>query len=84
MSKWVKRWEINSRTKYGSTHTVAMDAQGNFGCSCPVWKFKRRECHHILAVKNNLFINLMAASANNNKATVNQDWREFTIRELEK
>ncbi|GAH80784.1 unnamed protein product, partial [marine sediment metagenome] len=30
---------------------VAIDNDGHYGCSCPVWKFKRQECHHIKLVK---------------------------------
>ena len=49
--KWIKRWKINGSN--GNTWTVAIDKDGNYGCSCPIWKFKRKECHHILQVKQN-------------------------------
>ena len=49
--KWVKRWKVNGSN--GNDWTVAIDKDGNYGCSCPVWKFKREECHHILQVKEN-------------------------------
>lgn len=49
--KWVKRWKINGSN--GNIWTVAIDKDGNYGCSCPIWKFKREECHHILQVKQN-------------------------------
>lgn len=50
--KWVHRWYVERSTGDG-TWTVAQDKDGNWGCSCPVWKFKRQECHHIAAVKIN-------------------------------
>lgn len=48
--RWVKRWEVPKSTDNG-TWIVAIDKEGNYGCSCPVWKFKRQECHHIKQVK---------------------------------
>jgi hypothetical protein len=50
--RWVKRWYIPKSSGEG-TWTVAVDRLGNWGCSCPVWKFKRLECHHIKLVKAN-------------------------------
>jgi hypothetical protein len=49
--RWVKRWEIEGSN--GHVWIVAQDKDGNYGCSCPIWKFKRQECHHIIQVKNN-------------------------------
>ena len=48
-SKWVRRWEVAASN--GGTWIVAQDKDGEYGCSCPVWKFKRQECHHIAAIK---------------------------------
>ena len=48
--RWVKRWYVPKSSGDG-TWTVAIDKNGNYGCSCPVWKFKRQECHHIKLVK---------------------------------
>jgi hypothetical protein len=48
--KWVKRWEIPKSSGDGNW-IVAIDKNGNYGCSCPVWKFHRQECHHIKQVK---------------------------------
>jgi hypothetical protein len=50
--RWLKRWKIPKSSGDGFW-TVAIDKKGNYGCSCPVWIFHRKECHHILAVKNN-------------------------------
>ena len=49
--RWVKRWEVPKSSGDGYW-IVAIDKDGNYGCSCPVWKFKRQECHHIKLVKN--------------------------------
>jgi hypothetical protein len=54
MTRWVKRWEVMGRS--GKIWVVAQDVDGNYGCSCPVWKFHRKECHHIVEVKENLAI----------------------------
>lgn len=51
--KWVKRWKVPSTTNPDQIHIVALDKDGNYGCSCPVWKFHRKECHHIIQVKSN-------------------------------
>jgi hypothetical protein len=48
--KWVKRWKVPKSNGDGDW-IVAIDGDGNYGCSCPVWKFKRQECHHIRLVK---------------------------------
>jgi len=52
VDKWIKRWEVPKSSGEG-VWIVALDKQGNYGCSCPLWKFRREECHHILQVKNN-------------------------------
>ena len=52
--KWIRRWKVPGSN--GNTWTVAQDKDGNYGCSCPRWtrgKYKREDCHHILAVKQN-------------------------------
>ena len=49
--KWIKRWDVPGSN--GKAWRVAVDKDGNYGCSCPRWKFKREECHHILLVKQN-------------------------------
>lgn len=47
--RWVKQWQIEGNS--GTIHTVSVSDDGTWGCSCPVWKFKRKECHHIMEVK---------------------------------
>lgn len=49
--KWVKRWEVIGSDDHH--WIVAQDKDGNWGCSCPRWKFKREECHHIQWIKGN-------------------------------
>lgn len=48
--RWVKRWEVPKSSGDGNW-IVAIDKDGNYGCSCPVWKFRRQECHHIKLIK---------------------------------
>jgi len=50
--KWIKRWEVPKSSGDGNW-VVALDKDGNYGCSCPIWKFKRQECHHIKQIKMN-------------------------------
>jgi len=51
MSKWIKKWKVQSFSGNGE-YTVSIDKDGNYGCSCPAWIFRRQECHHIQSVKN--------------------------------
>ena len=51
MSRWIGRWEVTGRS--GTIWIVAQDVDGNYGCSCPVWTFHRKQCHHIDQVKEN-------------------------------
>jgi len=53
MYNWVKKWEVQGSK---SVWIVSQDDEGNYGCSCPVWKFKltegkRTECKHIKKIK---------------------------------
>ena len=50
--RWLKRWYVPKSSGDGYW-TVAIDRLGNWGCSCPAWKFKRLECHHIISIKAN-------------------------------
>jgi hypothetical protein len=51
--------------------TVAMDRNGNLGCSCPTWIFKREKCQHIAVIEDNLLENLMEAAKVNNEYGTN-------------
>jgi len=48
--KWIRRFKVTSSSGNGN-YIVAIDKEGNYGCSCPVWKFRRQECHHIKQIK---------------------------------
>ena len=48
--KWTRRFKVKSSSGNGY-YIVAIDKEGNYGCSCPVWKFRRQECHHIKQIK---------------------------------
>ena len=54
MKWWINRWKIESYSESGKYYTVAENDVGEFGCDCPIWKYKRRECHHIRQVKRGL------------------------------
>lgn len=53
MSKWIKKWKAPSNSTPGKEYTVSIDREGNYGCSCPRWKFQRapfderESCDHI-------------------------------------
>lgn len=49
--KWVKKWVAPSSSREGNSYIVSQDEEGNYGCSCPVWKFRRKDCKHIEAAK---------------------------------
>jgi len=51
MATWVERYEVPGSN--GAVWTVGIDKDGNYGCSCPVWKFKRQVCKHIRFVQDN-------------------------------
>jgi len=51
-TQWVKKWEVQGSK--GETWIVSQDREGNFGCSCPVWIYRRHECKHIQEVKGQL------------------------------
>ena len=53
-SRWIEKWYVDSDSGPGKKYTVARDAAGEFGCSCPRWKFQRGgrvDCKHINDVK---------------------------------
>ncbi len=52
VGKWIKKWTVEGSK--GKVWIVSLSDQGVYGCSCPRWKFKREECHHIAEVKAGL------------------------------
>jgi hypothetical protein len=50
IDRWVQRWYVTKSTGDGQW-CVAVDRDGIYGCSCPVWKFKKQECKHIRGIK---------------------------------
>lgn len=52
--KWIERWEVPSHSNPSRVYTVAIDAEGNWGCSCPAWTRNRHkwgDCKHIKEVR---------------------------------
>jgi hypothetical protein len=53
MSRWVRKWEVESESSE-KIYVVAQNDMGEYGCSCPAWKFQRGEnnkpCKHILRI----------------------------------
>jgi hypothetical protein len=52
--RWVQKWHIESSSEAGKKYVVSLSSELVWGCSCPVWKFRRQECHHIKQVKFSL------------------------------
>lgn len=50
---WVEKWQIISQSS-GNLYIVSRDEHGQFGCSCPHWKFRRQQCKHIQKIKGEL------------------------------
>lgn len=50
--QWIRRYSVPS-SKRERTWTVAQAKNGEWGCSCPQWRFRRRQCTHIEAVQQN-------------------------------
>ena len=49
---WVKKWHTKSESS-NKEYVVSLSDKNTWGCSCPVWKFRRQECKHIIMVKLN-------------------------------
>ena len=60
MAKWVERIPVDSFTS-SATYIVGISDKGEYGCSCPMWKFRRQECKHIEQVKNERQASVIAA-----------------------
>ena len=48
---YVAKWQVDSFTDSSKSYVVSRTRTGEMQCSCPVWKFRRRECKHIDAVR---------------------------------
>jgi len=46
MSRWLTSWSVTSSTGVHK-YKVSYGQDGSWGCSCPIWKYKRNECKHI-------------------------------------
>ena len=52
MPIWVEKWYVIGST--GNEYTVSKSDHGEFGCSCPAWKFNRKHCKHIAQIQQRL------------------------------
>ncbi len=50
IGKWTKKWTVPKSSGDGDW-VVGLSDEKVWGCSCPVWKFKKEECHHIKEIK---------------------------------
>lgn len=48
--RWVEYYSCPSGSNPDLTYVVAKDRAGEWGCSCPRWKFHRENCKHIQRV----------------------------------
>ena len=51
---WIKKWQVESSSNPNTFWTVSFSDNGEWGCGCPVWKYKRKICHHIIHIINNI------------------------------
>ena len=51
--RWVVRFRVASETDPRVSYTVAVDAAGRWGCSCPAWIYdpERTPCKHVRSVR---------------------------------
>jgi len=47
----VNQWDIPSSSDPSKVYTVTKKANGNFECTCPQFKFRRKICKHITECK---------------------------------
>jgi hypothetical protein len=67
--KWVQRWYESSDSNPEKVYTVAIDAEGNWGCSCPAWtrnrgRLKNGECKHIRRCRVKVMANEIISASN--------------------
>jgi len=51
MARWVRGWDVESDSS-DTVYRVSISDNEEWGCSCPVWKFRRQICKHILKVQS--------------------------------
>jgi hypothetical protein len=49
------RWEVESNTSNRLYVVSIKKEDGSFGCSCPAWKFQRKECDHLRQVRDEVY-----------------------------
>ena len=70
-SKWLRKWKVSGSD--GKDWIVSQDKEGNFGCSCPVWRYKRQECKHIQEIKTELkYMKERGKTGNMEEHTINK------------
>jgi hypothetical protein len=50
---WIEKWNVPSSSS-NRTYVVSVADNGEWGCSCPSWKFHRRICKHIQHITESL------------------------------
>ena len=50
-SLYIAQWDVESHTTPGKHYTVSLKHDHTWQCSCPQWKFRRKECKHIIEIK---------------------------------
>ena len=61
--RWAEIWIVESESRPGQFYNVGRTKAGDYGCSCPQWKFKRSLCKHINLVMHHLAGNLQGQPA---------------------
>jgi hypothetical protein len=51
MANWIRKWSVTKEAN-GKQYVVSEADDGSWGCSCPVWTFKRQFCKHINLVRH--------------------------------
>jgi|SRR5579871_5737401 len=69
---WVNHWEVIGTS--GKPYIVSKRASGDWGCSCPAWKFQkggnRKDCSHILQKQMELMQEQLAAEQSKPKVMI--------------
>ena len=79
MPKWIERIPVDSETS-DATYIVGISDEGEYGCSCPHWKFRRQECKHIRSVRTGAMKRLTAAATSLSAPAPKSPPPDFTAR----